>query len=73
MKREMIEFVQEFTQYCQSMAHQKLGVLSTELNLPLHRENVNIRLLFSQDFGFLKKAFGKVVATSLALNVVTRK
>lgn len=69
----MIEFVQEFTQYCQSMAHQKLCFLSIELNLPLHREDVNTLLLFSDDVGFLKKSFGKIVATSLALNVVTRK
>lgn len=69
----MSELVQEFTQYCESMAHQKFGFLSIELNLPLHREVVNILLLFSDNLGFLKKSFGKVVATSLALNVVTRK
>lgn len=69
----MTDFVQAFTKYCQSMAHLKFGVVSIELKLPLPREDVSILLLSLEDRRFLKKSFGKVVATSLALNAVTRK
>lgn len=54
MKGEMSEFVQEFSQYCQSMAHQKFGFLSIELNLPLHKEKSIFCSSFQMILVFLK-------------------